>query len=192
MLDQLSALEFFALAEQNNLRAEAMEIFERCLTEGTPIYLEEFIQSQLWLEPPPLDLLQGLAQDVHQRLITLRETHFDVRNRLISEIQMRFAVDLAPLFLTQDLDTYQQVEMASVFAYVTTQYPDVTPESHLAIKKYLSLGLANASQISSDVALVRDLLDYLLDWLDALSISLVHYTLRRSYYQAASTSAFQH
>src|SRR5262245_38004075 len=97
MLDDFHSLGLFSLAEQHYLRLEAMDLFERCLTEGKPDCLQAFFEQQISQEPPRLQLLRDIAEDLHQRLLSLREYHFDVRDRVMRSLHDDFKVDITPL-----------------------------------------------------------------------------------------------
>ena len=80
-LNMLDSFEMFFMAEQDYLRVEAMDLFERCLTEGNPLHLMNFIQEHIAQDPPHLTLLQDIADDLQQRLIALRKYHLDIHER---------------------------------------------------------------------------------------------------------------
>src|SRR5690606_25880350 len=82
LMDDFGVMGLASLAELNYLRLEAMDLFERCLTEGSPACLETFIEEQLSHEPPRLELLREVGEDLHQRLLSLREYHYDVLERV--------------------------------------------------------------------------------------------------------------
>src|SRR5215813_12055956 len=90
MLDSTPNASFYTFAEVNYLRLEAMDLFERCLTEGKPDFLEAFVERQIMQEPPRLELLREVADELHQRLIGLREHHFDVRERAVRTLREKF------------------------------------------------------------------------------------------------------
>ncbi len=59
-------------------RLEAMQVLERCLTEGTPRPMEAFLEPFLVLDSPPLTLLMQIADDVDaRRLYLVNERHAD-------------------------------------------------------------------------------------------------------------------
>jgi hypothetical protein len=55
-----------------HLRLEAMQAFERCIHETNIEIMEAFLESQLVLDPPPVELLRGIADDVRGRLYQLK------------------------------------------------------------------------------------------------------------------------
>lgn len=73
-------------ADMNALRLEGMVILDRCLRERQAAAFERFLAAQLGAEPPPLQFLQELAQDVQHRLQSMRQTHFDHRDGLLRRL----------------------------------------------------------------------------------------------------------
>lgn len=79
----LEPFESYFMSEKDYLRLEAMDLFERCLTEGIPDYLMVFIEQQIVCTPPRLDLLNDMAEDLRGRLVSLRE----VRDQILKNSQ---------------------------------------------------------------------------------------------------------
>lgn len=73
-------------ADLNALRLEGMVILDRCLRERQAAAFERFLAVQLGAEPPPLQFLQEMAQDVQHRLQAMRQTHFDHRDGLLRRL----------------------------------------------------------------------------------------------------------
>ncbi len=82
----------FSLATFQTLRLEALDLFDRCLAERKPEYLERFLERQIAQEPPPLELLSQVAEDVHQRLLTLRQRHFEVCDQLRRTLEHQYGI----------------------------------------------------------------------------------------------------
>ncbi|MDX2160320.1 MAG: hypothetical protein SF162_03245 [bacterium] len=57
----------------HHARFEAMNMLERALAEGSTEALEALIHTYIALDPPPLDLLRHIADDMTGRLLMLRE-----------------------------------------------------------------------------------------------------------------------
>lgn len=87
-------LGLWSLNSMNTLRLEAMELFDRSLSERKALLMEVFIEQQLSQDPPPLDLLSQIAEDVHGRLMSLRQSHFEVRDDLLVYSDMMMAEHL--------------------------------------------------------------------------------------------------
>lgn len=87
----------FLYSDLNALRIEAMSLFERCVTDGTPARLLAFIEAQIAQDPPPVQLLREIADDLHRRLQSLRQLQFDLRAHTLHTLRESFGIDLAPL-----------------------------------------------------------------------------------------------
>jgi hypothetical protein len=178
MLNYMNAFELFALAEHNYLRLEAMDLFERCLTEGCPDYLTAFIEQQITEEPPRIDLLQQVAEDLHQRLLGLREYHFDVRNQVLQTLQKDFQVNLSAIAPPDALDQYHLLSPDQILRYVCEQNPRLTPHDQSLLRKVLDSSLDMAAQLHEDKEMTEEIMDFILDWADGLSVTMArHYGL---------------
>ncbi|MEO8606695.1 MAG: hypothetical protein ABI690_02345 [Chloroflexota bacterium] len=174
----MTAFELFALAEHNYLRMEAMDLFERCLTEGCPDYLNAFIEQQIIEEPPRIDLLQQVAEDLHQRLLGLREYHFDVRNQVLQTLQKDFQVNLSTIAPPDALEQYHLLSSDQVLRHACEQNPRLTVQEQALLRKVLDSSLDMAAQLHDDKAMTESILDSILDWTDGLSVTAArHYGL---------------
>jgi hypothetical protein len=169
MLDHLKSLGLFSLAELSYLRLEAMDLFERCLTEGSPDYLLAFIEQQIVQEPPRIDLLNDVAEDLHQRLIGLREYHFDVRDRVLRTLRADFHIDLTPIAPPNALNQYHLLELDAVIKLVRKQNPQLTKHEHYLLRQVLEASFEMAQQLHDDVTMTETLFQYVLDWTDGLN-----------------------
>ncbi|HEX2907679.1 MAG TPA: hypothetical protein VHO69_12495 [Phototrophicaceae bacterium] len=162
----------FLLAELSYLRAEAMDLFERGLTEGTPDYLMGFIEEQIAQEPPRLDVLRELAEDLHQRLLGLREYHFDVRERVLRTLRDDFHIDLSLLAPANALDRYHKLELEAIIQFLHEQNPALTRNDDFLLRKMLEASLEMAAQLHEDVTMTQELFHCVMDWIDGLSATL--------------------
>jgi hypothetical protein len=171
MLDQLKSFGLFSLAELNYLRLEAMDLFERCLTEGSPDYLLAFIDHQLAQDPPRLDLLQEMAEDLHQRLLGLREYHFDVRDRVMCTLRSDFQVDLSQIAPPNALERYHLLQVGEVLRHVQQQNPRLSSHEQSLLRKVLEASFEMAAQLYDDMEMTEELFFYITDWVDALNVT---------------------
>lgn len=156
-----------SLAEINYLRLEAMELFERCLTEGRPQLFEGFIEQQISREPPPLELLREVADDLHQRLVSLREYRADVLERAWRTLTVDFSL--------QDGSRGDSLEEMQKLAH---QLRSADTHSHLApdevvmLRKMLDISLDTAAQLRDDLQMTERLHGYVSDWVNALNATI--------------------
>jgi hypothetical protein len=169
MLDNFRALGLFSLAELNYLRSEAMDLFERCLTEGSPDFLMAFIERQIVHEPPRLDVLHELAEDLHQRLLSLRESHFDAREQVLRTLRSDFDVDLSPLTPASALHIYHQMNADNALQFISHHNPRLTHRDQLMLRQLLDASLELAAQLHDDIRMTEGLFTYVTDWTFGLS-----------------------
>jgi len=170
MLDDLRALGLFSFAEHSYMRAEAMDLFERCLTEGKPDCLQAFIEQQLLHEPPRLQLLQDIAEDLHQRLLSLREYHFDVRDRVLRALRDDFKVDITPLVPSNAVESYHLMQLADAVQSIRAQNTNLTDQDTVLLNNMLEASLEIAAQLQGDIAMTEHLYRYIVDWLNGLHV----------------------
>lgn len=168
MLDAPDMPEMPVSSEHQYLRSEAMELFELCLTEGKPDLLMDFIEEQIVQIPPQLELLQGVADDLQQRLITLRESLFDARHRVVQTLKDGYRVDLTVLAPANALEDYHRLDLNEIMSLIGAQRTsgEINP---IELRHIVESSLQTAAQISNDVMMTGELLEYVLDWADALS-----------------------
>jgi hypothetical protein len=176
MLDESPASGAFSLAELNYLRLQAMDLFERCLAEGHTHPLEAFIEEQITQYPPRLELLRDVAGDLHQRLLSLRENHFDVRDRALRTLRDDFSLDLSPLIPLNALDHYHQLNPDTALSFLRQQREALTAQDELALRKLLDTSLSMAAQLHRDVTMTEALYGYIMDWVMGLNATVTrHY-----------------
>jgi hypothetical protein len=163
------------MVDFTDVRESAMDLFELCLTEGIPDPLTEFVHEQILYNPPRLDVLQGVAEDLHQQLVMLRESHFDVRDRLLRLFQDVYAVDLSQLAPANLLDNYHQLSPDQILEFLKPRTAIKVQEVQ-SLRKIIENSLSRASQLHGDVLLTKFLLDYVLDWTDGISTVIIRDT----------------
>ncbi len=156
-----------SLAELNYFRLEAMDLFERCLTEGSPACLETFIEEQISKEPPRLELLREVGEDLHQRLLSLREYHYDVLERVWTALKQDFGLALAEPF-----DHRQMPEADILIQRLQAANPDLSQQEEVLLRKMLDTSLEAASRLQRDVHMTEHLHGYILDWVEGLNATI--------------------
>jgi hypothetical protein len=163
--------KLFSLAELNHLRTEAMQLFEQCLTNNDETALVEFIQRQVTHEPPRLQLLRDIADDLQQRLLSLREYHFDVRERVVLTLSESYQVDVTPLTPAANLDNYHHLTAQEILDLVHQQIT-LTNEDTLLLRKLIEASLRMAHQLFDDIQFTLKLYNLVEDWIEGISIAI--------------------
>src|SRR5262245_34621958 len=110
MLEPFDTSRLFAMAELNQLRAHALDLFDRCLAEGNAAPIVACVERMLAGEPPQLQLLREFADDLQQRLLSLRAYQFDVRKNVVQTLAQDYGVDITPLAPANALDHYHLLD----------------------------------------------------------------------------------
>lgn len=151
--DSLGALS----AEFQLLRFEAIETLEYCLTKGDGTAFLEFLESQVLSSPPRLELLRNIADELHLRLLRLREQQLDMGEQ-ISAALLEHSSDVPP----QNLSPYPE-RGEPLVSFSTEEFPPLSK----AIRSLLDV----AHQLAADIQIAEDLYQTVMDWWIALSIS---------------------
>jgi hypothetical protein len=168
MIEDVTQHDLFSLAELNHLRLEAMRLFEDCLTSGDDSKLVEFIGQQLLHEPPRLQLLSELADDLQQRLLSLREYHFDVRDRVVRTFGETYGVDITPLTPAHALEKYHGLTTEQVLNFAIKSGAVLENEDAALLEKMVEASVQMAEQLYNDIQLTTHLHHLVLDWLDGM------------------------
>lgn len=171
MLEHFTEHSLFSLAELNQLRLEAMRLFEQGLTNGDSTALITFIESQLVHEPPRLQLLHELADDLQQRLLSLKAYHFDVRDRVVRTFSEQYQVDLTSIMPPDALDHYHLLTVDRVLDYARAQ-ADIADAEITLLRKMVDASLQMAAQLHSDVLITTQLHKLVLDWLEGMNATI--------------------
>ncbi|MBZ0298068.1 MAG: hypothetical protein K8L99_36275 [Anaerolineae bacterium] len=181
-MDDFSVMDLASLAEMNYLRLEAMDLFERCLTEGNPGYLETFIEEQISCDPPRLEVLREVTDDLHQRLLSLREYYMDVVQRAWMTLRDDFGVSSPNPF-----EHHRQLSAPELIDQLQHDNPDLTAEETVLLVKMLDTSLSTSSQLRGDIHLTEQLYAYVLDWVDGLNA-----TFAKRYWADGRSDKYMH
>ena len=173
MLDRSAVMELMALAEKNVVCSEAIDLLERCLAERSPELLEVFMQRHMLNSPASIDVLQDLAESVHQHMIALQESLFDIRAVMLKTLNDHFQIDLSALVPLELIEEYHALELDEALAFVTVRYPHLTDTELVSVCQTMHNAILRAGQITQSLLLVRHILEYIFDWSEALSVFVV-------------------
>jgi hypothetical protein len=169
MFDVADNPDFLSLVEINHLRREAIDLYDHCLAEGNPARLIKFIEQQLTYDPPQIQLLSDIANDIQQRLLTLNAYHFDVRQKVVNIFEEIYRVDITPLMPADLLETYHLIEPEQVVAYTREQGVELEEEEEIILTEMVRASRDMAGHLQRDILLTERLHDMILDWIYALS-----------------------
>jgi hypothetical protein len=169
MLDDLANQGLFSLVEMNHLRMEAMRLFEQCLTSGDETLLVTFVERQIVQDPPRLQLLRDLADDLHQRLLALREYHFDVRDRVVRALSDGYNADITNVAPPSSLERYHLLNVDDIVNCIGRQGVTLEEQDTLLIRKMVDASLKMAGQLYNDIMLTTRIHNMVLDWLEGIN-----------------------
>lgn len=172
MRDSMMRQKLFALTEHNHLRLEAVQLFEKCLIQGDLTPMIDFVEKQIVHDPPRLQLLRDITEDLQQRLLSLREYHFDVRERVVSTLDDSFQVNITALAPQAKLDRYHHLRADDILDFVQQHNPTLDENDLLLIRKMVDASLKMAGQLHNDIQLTTQLYHLVLDWTEAISVTV--------------------
>lgn len=169
MLDYALSQELLSLAEQSHLRTEAMRLFEDCLTNNDDTALIAFIEHQIMQDPPPINLLRDVADDLQQRMLSLREYHFDTRDRVVSTLSEGYNIDITALSPPDKLAQYHVLKLDDVMHFIQEQIIDIHSDELAILRKLIGASLETAGQLYQDIQMTTRLHAMVLDWMEGIS-----------------------
>jgi hypothetical protein len=172
MMNDLSEHGFFTVAEISYLRLEAMRLFEQCLTNGDDSPLVTFIEQQIVHQPPRIQLLRDLTDDLQQRLLSLREYHFDVRERIVRTLIDTYGVDISAIAPPTKLNQYHHLTAERIISLVVESGTEVDENELLILRKTIEASLQMAAQLHTDVQLTSRLYYLVSDWLEGMNATI--------------------
>jgi hypothetical protein len=171
MNNEFESASWFALEESSHLRAEAFAIFDRCLAEDNPAPIVAFIQAQLIDEPPQLLVLSELADELHNKLTTLRSAHLDVRSRVIRVLAQDYKIDLSALLTATQLAHFHELDPQWLLAHIQAQRGS-SPKETKAMRRLLTASMQAGARLHRQIAVAAALYDMVRDWYTALSAAV--------------------
>lgn len=178
MTDDQSGMGLAALAELNYLRLEAMDLFERCLTEGRGDSLESFIERQIARQPPRLELLREVAEDLHKRLAALREYRSDILERTWQTLRRDYGFLIPQVNVSAPLAEIEHLGWHNVTRWAMDQGVILSEEDQAVLRKMVDTSLQTVTQLSADIGMTERLFESLSDWVEGLSATAA----RRSWF----------
>lgn len=153
--------------EMDHLRGQAITLYEQCLAEQGTQFLVNFIETQLADGPPPIVLLQRIADDLQQRLLSLRSHHFDVRKYVIDMLKEQQDMDITPYMPADALNTFHCFDTLQVLEACGLKQ---SAADHKRLRRILETSRNIGKQLQIDIDITADLLRMVNDWLQALSM----------------------
>jgi hypothetical protein len=184
MNEDFDPLSYLAMAELNQLRSQAFDIFDRCLAENNPAPIIAFIEKQVTDDPPHIPLLRDFADGLHQRLLSLKVYHFDVRDNVIKAFTNDYGINITPLLPANALDQYHLLDTLKVLEFAQAKGKDLTEKDMLMLGKLLEASVKAAARLQIEISLTTELQNMVNDWLAALNA-----TVGRRYWSEADSAS---
>lgn len=169
-IDEGDRSQSLPMVELNALRMEAMAVYERCLTECATAPFERFLERQLIQSPPPVALLNEISDDLFQRLQSLRQAQFDMRDRLLSAAQQGFHVELGATLPLRDIDQLAELQAHKVAG---SRAFKLTAKNREALAVLLEDTREAATRLSSQRTITEQLYSNVMDWATALHVLVI-------------------
>jgi len=157
-------MAFLGAQQGDPLRMQAIDLFDRCLTEGNPAPIIAFIERQVTGEPPHLQLLRDFGEELQRRLLSLRTNQFDMRIRVVQSFA-DYGIDITPLMPANAVEHYHQIAIQGVIDYAQS----LSANDRLLLIAMVELSIKTAARLNDDIKLTADLQRLVTDWLEALS-----------------------
>lgn len=169
MLSEFEMTPTTTFEELNTLRLEALDLLERCLTEQTTGWMEAFIEKNITRNPPPVQLLSEVAEDVHFRLLSLQQFQFDLRDQAIRTLREDYGIDLHLLLPPGALDDYHHLD-ADKTIHDLYMRQHLKAEDMASVRDLLRSSVDTAHRVYHELRLAEHLYGYVVDWLNGLRV----------------------
>ncbi|MFN8421635.1 MAG: hypothetical protein U0528_20670 [Anaerolineae bacterium] len=148
-------------ASPDPLRIQALDLFDRCLAQGDPAPIIAFVERQVYLQPPDLDLFRDFADDLQQRIVSLRSSLYELRDKLVTSCAS-YQIDVTVLLPAEALNEMHAVEPTRLLALVQDRRPALSREVQEVLHMQIDETLSTAAQIHGDTELT-EMMYYLRD-----------------------------
>lgn len=159
----------FSTEEPDLLTEQALDLFDRCLTEGDPEPITAFIQRQVIVEPPDLDLFRRLVDALQQRILSLRTSLYTLREEVLAVFKGNFDIDLSSSIPIDNSGNYSLMTPDQFLMQVLDKLADTTPEQAKALLELGMNAIESYDRLQEDIELAVDLQEMILDWLEVLA-----------------------
>lgn len=178
MMDETERDQSLPVGEINVLRIEAMAVYERCLADATTLPFERFLERQLVQIPPPIALLNELSDDLFQRLQALRQSQFDIRDRLLSAARTDFQIELSGTFPLRDLEQFAYTSPGSLGEHLICS---LNPVQQAALTAAIEEARLAVLRLDAQRQITEQLYESVMDWATALHVVAVRGQWRNSH-----------
>ena len=177
LVSEPAFIEHPLYADLNALRMEAMTLFEHSLAEGAPDKLLAFLEKHIVQEPPPISLFYEISEDLHQRLQSMRQFQFDLRERALTLLGAELGCEgdtaLAAHIFRDTLENLHLLDGAALH----TVFSELDGQRMIQPLLTTLDNLRNAAiQIHHDLLITQELYDFVTDWTFALHVMLSQHT----------------
>ena len=172
MSDEFESLSLFAMAEFSQLRAHALDLFDRCLLENNPAPIIAFIERQVSNNPPHLHLLRDFVEGLQTRLLSLRSSQYDVRLNVIKTFADDYGIDITQFAPTTALAEYHLLKLSEIIDFARHSPKAPATEDLLLLAKVLEASVRTAARLNAEIEMTQTLETMVLDWLEALNATM--------------------
>ena len=158
-----------SLAELNYMRLEAMDLFDYCLTEGKPDRLMNFIEQQIAQEPPRLELLREVCEDLHERLMGLHDNYLDVWQRTLDSLRRDFGLKIGK---DRASKPFYKFDVNTIIQQMHESDCDISEYDEALLRRMLTVSFETATQLRADITMTERMYLYICDWVDGLNATV--------------------
>ncbi|MFN8378598.1 MAG: hypothetical protein U0452_07990 [Anaerolineae bacterium] len=178
LMDETERDQNLPVVEINVLRMEAMALYERCMTDSTTMPFERFLERQLVHIPPPVALLNEVSDDLFQRLQSLRQSQFEIRDRLLCAARDNFQIELSEAFPLRDLEHFAYMPSETMGEHLTHSMALVERAALVS-----AIEEARQATLKLDIqrVLTEQMYESVMDWAAALHVVAIRGQWRNSH-----------
>ena len=165
--------ELLPIAERIYMHMQALDVLQLCLEEYTSSPMKEMLDQIIGDESPDLVLLGELLSDMKSLHLTLSERRFESRDRVVAVFRDGYEFDIGEFSSPSRLIDYGALTSEDLLEHLAGQVEKLDNDEVLLLSELFGESTELFAKLSRQIQVIKALLAYLEDWLQALQIEIV-------------------
>ena len=165
--------ELLPIAERIYMRMQALDVLHLCLEEYTSNPMKEMLDQIIGDESPDLVLLSELLSDMKSLHLTLSERRFESRDRVVEVFRDGYELEIGEFSSPSGLIDYGALTSEGLLEHLAGQVKNLDKDEVLLLSELFAESTELFAKLSRQIHVIKALLGYLEDWLQALQIEIV-------------------
>ena len=165
--------ELLPIAERIYMRMQALDVLHRCLEDYTSSPMKEMLDEIIGDESPDLVLLSELLSDMKSLHLTLSERRYESRDRVVAVCRDGYELEIGEFSSPPGSIDYGALTSEELLENLAGQVENLDEDEVLLLSELFAESTQLFAKLSRQIQVIKALLGYLEDWLQALQIEIV-------------------